>query len=180
MEVHNAKKEDFCMEVVSEDSTSFFSAFSCGNAEIDKYFREEAQHDMQNVCYAYRNKANNDVVGAAAVCCSGINFGNENSVQLIPAIKIDYFAVSEKYQGINFPGAEEECFHVSDAFLCDLIREISTISEFYIGAAYILLYSVPGAFKFYDRNHFEKFEDYMKPESRLYLEGCIPMYMPLH
>lgn len=180
MDYMGLKSEDLYMEVVSSESASIFSSFTCGNEEIDRYFRDEAPFDESRVCYAYRNKKDRDVVGIAAICCSGINLGNEKAIQLEPAIKIDYFALSERYHHVLFPETErEERFYISDAFLCELIREIRRISLEYVGARYIVLYSVTDARNLYERNLFENFEQYMKPEQSLYLEGCHPMYMRL-
>ena len=174
------RPDDFYMEVVSEDSASIFSVFSCGNTEIDTYFRTEAAKDTQKVCYAYRCSKDNDAVGFATLCCSGINLDSYDLVKLIPAMKIDYFAVSEKYQDMLFPGADkEDHFYISDAFLSELIHEAMNISESYIGAGFVVLYSVPDAIHFYKRNRFEEFREYMKPENERYLEGCTPMYMTL-
>lgn len=178
MEVQTISPTDFCMEVVSEESASIFSLFSCGNEGIDEYFRCMAAHDPQNVCYVYMNKANGDIVGAAAVCCSGINVGNENAVQLIPAVKVEYFAVAEKYHRVKFPGTDDdEIFHISDAFLCELICEIRRIAAEYVGAQFLILYSVPSAVKFYKRNALEEFEKFMRPEQQRMHTDCIPMYM---
>lgn len=172
------KSDDFYMEVVSKDSASIFSSFSCGNEEIDKYFREKAADDAEKVCYAYRCKQDESAIGFATLCCSGININHLKLVKLAPAMKIDYFAVSEKYQDMRFPGSDEqEHFYISDAFLCELIRTAINISDVYIGAGYIILYSVPDAVHFYERNRFETFTEYMKPENERYLEGCTPMYM---
>lgn len=169
------------MEVVSDGSASIFSGFTSGSPEIDKYFRENALSDPRNVCYAYRNQENGDIIGLAALCCSGINLDDRKLVELIPAIKIDYFAVSEKYQDIEVSGSgnPEDRYYVSDAFLSLLINEIREITESYIGATHIVLYSVPDAVHFYRRNLFGGFEEYMKPEQHRYLDGCTPMYMPL-
>lgn len=109
MELHRKlMPDDFYMEVVSEDSASIFSDFSCGNTEIDKYFQNKAQGDSQKVCYAYMCKQDKSAVGFATLCCSGINIDDHNLVQLAPAMKIDYFAVSEKYQDVLFPGSDVE------------------------------------------------------------------------
>ena len=177
MGVLNTYSAGFYMEVVSEESASIFSSFSCGNEVIDKYFREKTESDSA-VCYVYRNAENQDIVCAAAICCSGINMGNDRSQQLMPAVKIDYFAISEKYQDVPFPGTDiEEHFYISDAFLCELVKEIGKIAESYVGAEYIVLYSVPDAVHFYQRNHFLEFEKFMTPEHRTFLDGCTPMYM---
>lgn len=84
------KSDDFYMEVVSKDSASIFSSFSCGNEEIDKYFREKAADDAEKVCYAYRCKQDESAIGFATLCCSGININHLKLVKLAPAMKIDY------------------------------------------------------------------------------------------
>ena len=89
------------MEAVSNESAFIFSEFTCGNPSIDKYFHDDVMTDAKNVCYVFRNQKNGDIIGLAALCCSGINLDDHDLVELIPAVKIDYFAVSEKYQDID-------------------------------------------------------------------------------
>ena len=169
------------MEAVSNESASIFSEFTCGNPSIDKYFHDDVMTDAKNVCYVFRNQKNGDIIGLAALCCSGINLDDHDLVELIPAVKIDYFAVSEKYQDIDVSNSNnpDDKYYISDAFLCLLIQEIRRIAEAYIGATHIILYSVPDAIHFYERNLFGDFERYMKPEQYHYLDGCKPMYMAL-
>ena len=71
------------------------------NPSIDKYFHDDVMTDAKNVCYVFRNQKNGDIVGLAALCCSGINLDDHDLVELIPAVKIDYFAVSERYQDMD-------------------------------------------------------------------------------
>ena len=101
--------------------------------------------------------------------------------QIVNINDIDYFAVSEKYQDIELTGSEnpKDHYYVSDDFLSELLKEARRISEEYIGATHVILYSVPDAVHFYSRNLFVDFEKYMKPEQYMYLEGCKPMCMPL-
>ena len=175
----NYKAEDFCIEVVLKDAASMFSAFSCGNSSIDDYFRNTATNDT-NVCYAYRDLRNGSIVGAAAVCCSGINLSSGSTIQLIPVIKIDDFAISVDYQDTYFPDTiPDDSFHISDAFLCDLIAEMRILAEERIGARYLILYSVPDARHFYLRNFFEDFKSFMKPENFRYLDECVPMLLEI-
>ena len=169
--------QDFQMEVVSTSIASISSCFSCGNSEIDKYFKENADQD-NNVCYAYYDRKTGAVVGLASVCCSGINLNDKRITMLFPAIKIDFFAVSVDYQDILFPGSTcDEHFYLSDMFLCSLISELRNIADNCVGAAYIILYSVPKAEHFYRRNYFSKFEDFMRPEQHRYIDDCVPMLM---
>ena len=171
--------DDFCIEAVLGDAASILASFSCGNDAIDNYFRNQIKDDA-NVCYIYRDKRSQAVVGAAAVCCSGIILENHHAIQLAPAIKIEDFAVSSAYQDTYFPGSDPgEMFYLSDAFLCELIVNLRSAAEETVGARYIILYSVPDAEHFYERNFFEKFSDVMSPERTWYIEGCIPMLLEI-
>lgn len=180
MDIGSLITDDFVMEVVLDDAASIFSGFSCGNPSIDSYFRREAASDAKNVCYAYTCKKVEDAIGLATLCCSGININSGELVKIIPAIKVDYFAISGMYQDVLFPGAKaDEHFYISDAFLCELINEARKIAGLYVGATHMILYSVPTAVHFYERNGFERFSEFMKPENERFLDGCTPMYMPL-
>lgn len=164
------------IEVFDSEHVPYALDFSCGNAEIDKYFRNEALVDCSGVSYVYRNYRSKDIIGLASLSCSAIILNDSSVTELIPAIKVSYFAVSEKYQDVDATGGH---YYISDNFLCLLIQEIRRITESYVGATHIILYSVPDAVHFYRRNLFTEFEEFMKPERCRYLDGCIPMYMPI-
>ncbi|MBP0977029.1 MAG: hypothetical protein J6P89_02485, partial [Oscillospiraceae bacterium] len=68
---------------------------------------------------------------------------------------------------------------VGDYLFYDVIGHIFNFTEEQCGADKIILYSVPDALNFYSRNGFSVFEDYMKPSSDWFTDGCIPMYMDL-
>ena len=63
--------------------------------------------------------------------------------------------------------------------LCEIIKRLFEISEDIIYFEYVLLYSVPNAVSFYERNGFRKFSEYMVSDSYMYIDGCIPMFLTL-
>ena len=182
MDLSGYKDSDFKMEVVDQTMPSIFSNFACGNETIDRYFRNFNFQD--NICYAYIDKKSNSIVGLADICCSAINTMYDNTiVRMIPAIKIDHFAVSLQYQDVLWQPMnvenDDDHFYLSDMFLCSLIAYARLISEKFIGAAYIILHSVPNAEHFYLRNGFKNFWEYMRIEKNLYVDQCIPMLLQL-
>ena len=169
---------NFILEVIKEDQLFELENFRCGNIYIDKYFHSKVRCD-DSVCYVYRNVATHEIVGAATICCSGINIGSERLVMLKPAVKIEYLAMDVKFQDIVCSIVDCDKFYISDLFLSELVKNIRYIADNFIGAGFIILYSVPDAVHFYSRNLFAKFDEFMKAESTYELDGCVPMYMQL-
>ena len=111
------------------------------------------------------------MIGYCTYCTSGLTVCVESDRVTQPASEIKYFAVSEKYQHRPF----DEDFNFSDLMLCKVIARLYEISEDVISFEHILLYSVPEAVSFYQRNGFKKFSEYMEEDSYRYIKGCIPM-----
>ena len=167
------------MEVVNENMASIFSNFVCGNEAIDRHFQR--QDFGGNVRYAYMDRKKEKTAGLADIKCSGVNLIYDGKiVEMLPAVKIDHFAVAMDYQDVLYPGTDEdEHFYLSDMFLCDLIKKIRCISDHFVGVECVILNSVPDAVHFYARNLFEKFPSHMQIESNWYLENCVPMIFQL-
>lgn len=173
-------EDSFCMEVVDKSTTSIFADFTCGNSFIDKYFHEKAKNDT-NICYAYRELHLNKIIGLASICCSGINLNDAHLTSLLPAFKIDYFAIATSFQNILYSPMSDETdhFYLSDLFLSKMVSEIRQLSQNAVGASYIILYSVQDARHFYKRNLFKEFQPFMKPENNRIIDDCIPMFLEL-
>jgi hypothetical protein len=74
---------------------------------------------------------------------------------------------------------DEDDMYFSDYLLCDIIKKIVDFTENICGANSIILYSVPYAIKFYERNGFEPFKEYMVSSDDSYLNECEPMWLQL-
>lgn len=155
-------------------------SFSCGQSEIDRYFREDLLTDDDAVSYCFWADSNKqDLVGIASLSCSGIIIKSHDHFNITPAIEVKIFAVDEKYQHQPFPDDDSGERNWSDYCLDYLIAEIYDITKKVCGARHIVLYSVPGAESFYRRNNFENFVGYMEMPSNSYIDGCIPMFLNL-
>lgn len=99
---------------------------------------------------------------------------------LTSAIEIKYFAVDKRYRHLRYSDAAPETrITLSSNLFRYLVDHILDIAEKHIGAEYIVLYSVPKAKTFYERNMFHSFDQSMFGNSDPYLDGCIPMYMKI-
>ena len=169
---------NYTIEKLSPDNGKLLGDFSCGNEVIDHYLYEDAIKDTSSICYVCIDSSSNEVIGFAALSCSGIHFEVDSMRKTIPAIQITYFAIDIKIQDLLYDDKDDH-FYFSDMFLCDMIKMCRDITENYIGAEYIILYSVPDAKHFYERNMFEDYTQYMKSDRYAYLDDCVPMFMQL-
>lgn len=167
---------------LTEEHLSLVNNFKCGNDEMDKYLKIKALEDLEygnSFTRIIINKDNNELIGYYSINCSSIVMDNCSHKYFSPAIEIKMFALSEKYQGIEYSNENEDDDMFSDHILCEIISKIVGITEKYISARSILLYSVPKAKNFYERNGFEAFEEYMLSNDDIYLKDCIPMWFQL-
>lgn len=151
--------------------------FDCENTEINKYFKEKALDDFDAVPFVFTNQ-DSPIIAMASLSCSSIIFEIHNKLSLYPAVEIKMFAVNKVFQHKKYPEydySENWSTHCLDK----LINHIYTFTENHCGASRIVLYSVPDAVSFYEKNGFKHFEEFMRPQDKLYLEGCTPLYMTL-
>ena len=167
--------------VLSKNSRDLLESFSCGNAAIDCFFREQAAFDEARVTYVFINEDNGDIVACVTIECSAIYFqrkGESLFSDFLSAMEIDYFALSEKYRHIKMSKGSK--FTLGDIIMRNVLMMLKDISRTTIGAATVVLYSVPDAVTFYRRNNFFFFEEGMTADSWKYVEGCIPMHYDLN
>lgn len=176
---------DVCKELNSDarviaEKDGSTSEFSCGNDKIDEYFHKQAATDTECVTYIFPDDETNEVIAFLSIRCSGIIVDSQTRLEILPAVEIKYFAVAEKFQHIHMDLYETESatHNISDEIFAMSVRKIRDITDL-IGADYIILYSVPTAVSFYERNLFQPFSKYFTPERTRFTEGCTPMYMPL-
>lgn len=177
--IYNLEKEDL----------KYVRKFKCGNKQIDKFFRDDALNDTRTVTKVVwrRNenddidtkldKDNSDIIAMYSLSCSGMFHDINDKKYLIPAIEIRYFAMNEKYQNLSYSDDTEEGVF-SDYILLKIIAQIREITEAELGADKIILFSVPDATRFYERNLFERIE-YKNIDLLRYLKGSVPMVFNL-
>ena len=167
------------VEVLTYANERMTRSFFCGNQAIDEYFRMFAAEDATAVTYLIIDENNDKLLGALTIACSAIFLSKKQQFStLMSAIEVVYFAVDIDYQGMRYrPGDERSLSHYLFSYLIEMIRGIS---RDHVGAAKIVLYSVPEAYNFYRRLGFHPFGSTMYGDRGTFIRGCEPMYFDLN
>jgi hypothetical protein len=168
--------------------------FWCGNDYISKYLQIKAFDDPCNVTYVVLEKTTEHkkdvVLGFFTLCCSGIYCNNTESAPekkddsgesvTLSAIKCDYFAIRKDLHGLPYTAESKRAkFNFGDWIFYELIRKCIEIGRKYVGAQYLILYSVPDKVQFYRRNRLQEFKPYMFRDNTYAISDCVPMFMSL-
>ena len=167
------------VEVLTEENRQFCRNFYCGNAAIDNYFQCEALDDATAVTYLIIDDDRQKLLAAMTASCSAIFLSKKQQFStLLSAMEVVYFAVDVSYQGLRYrPGDSRSLSHYLFSYLIEMLRGISRTS---VGAAKIVLYSVPEAENFYRRLGFVPFQSAMYGDRGTFVRGCVPMYFDLN
>ena len=163
--------------LLSNDNKSYLNGFYCGVDSLDRYVKENALNDSENgngVTYLVKDADLNTLVAYYTLSASSIpNYKQE----VLSAISIDMFAVSNEYQDTLFRKDGKDIL-ISDFILGGLIGEIYAMSNKVLGIKYITLHALLDAVPFYERNCFiEVTEDILPNDS--FTKGCKPMVFDL-
>ena len=167
------------IEVLNGKNSRLTRYFFCGNPSIDDYFRLEALDDSTAVTYLVIDEMNEKLLAALTISCSAIFLSKKLQFStLMSAIEVVYYAVDVDYQGLPYrPGDQRSLSHYLFSYLIEMMRDIS---REHVGAAKIVLYSVPEAKNFYTRLGFKTFDRNMYGDRGTYVSDCKPMYFDLN
>ena len=167
------------IEVLSPKNQRLTRDFFCGNPAIDDYFRLEAADDATAVPYLVIDENDEKLLAALTISCSAIFLSKKHQFStLMSAIEVVYFAVDVEYQGLHYrPGDQRSLSHYLFSYLIEMMRDIS---REHVGAAKIVLYSVPEAWHFYKRLGFIPFTGGMYGDRGTFVRDCVPMYFDLN
>lgn len=177
--------------VLLEDSDRHkLKQFTCGNVKLDKFIREDIipycnVYNEDGLIFKAEDKKSHKIIAIVSLAANGIVFKQTNYMKILPAIKIDVFAVDKEYQKMHFSRESERNpdpdnhFYLSDSIMGKVIRHCNDISENYALVNYILLYADKKAYRFYQRNLYSDFEVFMEKEQNMEINKNIPMYMKL-
>ncbi len=164
--------------------------FTCGNQRLDNHIRNDVIGkneivDEDGLYFICRDIETNDIIAVFSLASSGIIYKVDNYTHLLPAIKVDVLAVDEKYQKMHFDKFSEETenpddhYFFSDDIMGTIIRHCRNVSEKDVLAGYIVLYADKKAYRYYERNGFQNYSEFMLKENNQEINQNIPMYMPL-
>lgn len=167
------------IEVLRPQNQRLTRDFFCGNPAIDDYFRLEAADDATAVTYLVIDENDEKLLAALTISCSAIFLSKKHQFStLMSAIEVVYFAVDVEYQGLRYrPGDQRSLSHYLFSYLIEMMRDIS---REHVGAAKIVLYSVPEAWHFYKRLGFIPFTGGMYGDRGTFVRDCVPMYFDLN
>lgn len=164
---------------LSSVDEKLIGGFSCGNDEIDKVIKNKNSSECTIRLVVDDEKE--CVIGFIAYQASGIRLCYEDTTITKSALQINYFAMDSNYQHLPYDNnnSQDDKYNLSDEIFCEFLKLFREISEKFLYFEYIILYSVKNAKTFYIRNYFEEFNMYMNPDKYRYLDGCLPMYIPI-
>lgn len=165
-------------------------SFTCGNDHLDHFIQEDIIPDKDvinedGLIFKVEDRKNHHIIAIISLAANGIVFKQSNYMKILPAIKIDVFAVDKNYQKMHYnQESEDDCirdnhFYLSDCIMAEVISHCNEISKNNALVNFILLYADKKAYRFYERNLFLKFEAYMEQEKNMEINENIPMYMRL-
>lgn len=157
-----------------------FATFDCGNPAINTYIRDDLDA-IGSVSYVFIDTNLNRAIAYCSLSCTGIIEQLDDGTGTIysstrPAIEIEFFAVDENYKGLPFDEDSDEYETLSSSMFMYCIQRAASISRTVIGAEMVVLYSVPRAVSFYERNGFRRFCTNMEINKDPFVDGCVPMY----
>ena len=167
------------IEVLTEANARLTRNFYCGNPAIDDYFRQDALDDSSAVTYLVVDDESDQLLAALSISCSAIFLSKKAQLStLLSAMEVVYFAVDVTYQGLRYrPGDNASLSYYLFNYLIEMMRRIS---REHVGAAKIVLYSVPEAENFYKKIGFKRFVGSMYGDLGTFVRGCVPMYFDLN
>ena len=177
-------------DLIKPEDAEALRVFSCGNKNLDKFFHEELLINDEvyvedGLPYKYYNAESGEIYAIVSLAASGLIYHVDNYMKFLPAIKIDVIAVDQKYQKLHLNVESESSvnpedhFYFSDKIMCEVVQKCRRIAENEIAARYILLYADQKALRFYERNYFCDFSEYMDREHNMEIDANKPMYLEL-
>ena len=164
--------------------------FTCGNERLDNHIRHDVIKNSivlneDGLYFKFTDLDTNKIIGIVSLASSGIIYKVSNYTHVLPAIKIDVLAVDEQYQKMHYNVESElakdhnDHYYFSDDIIGNVISHCREISEKQALADYIVLYADKKAYRYYERNGFLDYSEYMVKENNQEISKNIPMYMEL-
>ena len=162
--------------------------FVCNNEKLDNHIHNGIIQngeivDEDGLYFVFRNIDSKEIVAIVSLASSGIVFEQTNYMHVLPSIKIDVLAVNINYQKMHYNKESEESpypdehYYFSDDIMGEIVKHCRKISESMALANYIVLYADIKAHRYYERNGFLDFKEFMIKENNQEINKNIPMYM---
>ena len=178
----------FDFDLLKVEDYKSLQPFTCGNKKLDNHIHNDVIKnneivDEDGLYFVFKENVTKEIIGIVSLAASGIVFEQTNYMHVLPAIKIDVLAVDSKYQKMHYDMESElsddpdEHSYFSDEIMGEIIKHCREISDTKALAPYIVLYADVNAYRYYERNGFSDFEEFMVKENNQEINENIPMFM---
>lgn len=137
--------------------------FTCGNVVLDKFIHDDilSLDNKIGITYLFLSEDGFEIIGYYNLSAGTLDYvDNGIRIKQCGTVHINYFAITQKYQGIVVKNNNEVNIKYSDILLDDCIRRIEEINEI-LGFGCITLSSTPQAVNLYSRFDFEEIDEDM-------------------
>ena len=175
--------------LMAEDYESL-QFFECKNERLDNHIRHcviqnDCIVDEDGLYFKFVDKNSGKIIGLVSLASSGIIYKVGQYTHVLPAIKIDVLAVDKNYQKLHYDFSSENDtnpdnhYYFSDEIIGMIISHCREMSEKYALVDYIVLYADKNAYRYYERNGFSDYTEFMVKENNQEIHKNIPMYLKL-
>lgn len=181
---------DYSISLLNVTDSIKLKEFDCDNFKLNYYIHNEIIVNGQvknedGLIFKFVDDKKDKIIAVVSLAASAIIHTETNYMELLPSAKIDVFAIDKSYQKLHYDNESETAidrenhYYFSDCILAEVIRHCVEISEKSILVNFILLYANREKIRFYERNGFLEFEEYMEKENKAEINADLPMYMKL-
>lgn len=190
MEYKYGEEISYDYSLIEPNDYEALRTFDCGNKKLNDFIHNEVikngvVNNEDGLLYKVVDSKLNRIIGVVSLAASGILVTMTGFTKILPGVKIDVFAIDKMYQKLHYDKNSADSkkssahYYFSDEIMGIFIKRCNTISEQYAHARYITLYADKKAYRFYKRNFFKDFTEFMEKENNMEIRENIPMYMSL-
>lgn len=180
----------YSFDLLKVEDYDSLQPFECTNERLDKHIKHDVIKDNSIVdedglYFKFVDTNRNKIIAIVSLASSGIMYKVGNYTHVLPAIKIDVLAVDKEYQKLHYNEESKNDlepnnhYYFSDDIIGTIISHCREISEKYALADYVILYADKKAYRYYERNGFLDYSEYMIRENNQEVKKNIPMYLEL-
>lgn len=181
----------YSIDLLGNDDYLEIQNFSCGNDPLDFYIHNDLIKsgiiDVEDgLPFKVTDNNSGKIIALYSLAASGLTLQVDSYTHVLPAIKINIFAVDTAFQKMHMnefsksSDNPDDHYYFCDCVMCDVVNYCRELSEKHLAVNYIILYADKKARRFYERNLFNDFSEYMQKERNMEIKANDPMFLSLN
>ena len=178
----------YAYELLKADDFENLQLFQCGNRQLDNHIKNAvikngAIVDEDGIYFKFIDLFTNKIIAVMSLATSGIVKKIDPYLHVLPALKVDVLAVDVNYQKLHYnqesldSSDPSDHYYFSDEIISTAVKLGYEIIEKYAMIDYVVVYADKKAYRYYQRNGFHDFENFMVKENNMEIRENIPMYL---